>query len=1073
MSVDPLSTAFTIFKFIQSCVQSIKTSKAQLGLLSTCTKELLTMLNAEFSKSRLVPEECSKALADLEILLHDIHRFVETEKSSEFLRMLLQKDACLSKIAISSLLNIQAMLAESKEAQARDTEALHTYLSALEKNNAKLLRTLEINQNNTIAMMICIQKQLKNRNIDCAEQQFYTHTLEYLTSRSGTQVKVESWMISSFEVQYQEEIGSGGFGTVYRGTWNRTEVAIKVLCNEVGIRPSHATIRNEIDIWSTLRHPNIVQFLGANTLDDKPFIVMPLLPYNAKDFLQERPTFDPLFILRDISLGLEYLHSRNICHGDLKGINVLVDNSERALLCDFGLARLKVNTTSHTRAVDALQIQGSRNWMAPELLNGSRHRLPSDVYAFSMTLYELYTNEIPLFSVPYADLVDLVGRRRGRPERPEPGEGRPIPQEVWELAKQCWVAHPHKRPTATQIHDAIEHMVSYRPMESQGEPIPNHLSTREENSEDMETRARELATRCWKEDEDFLRKEKHAEWLGSVKPINKAALHHYINFFDFTGLRLDLAFRRLCAKLYLKAETQQIDRILEEFSRRYWECNPNEPYGSSNIIHAVSHSLLLLNTDLHVADLATHMLRTQFVQNTLKVIKMQLQQPATPTTAAAQSSMSRFVHGRVWENDMENLLKDMYNAVKSQEILLPLNISQSSMGSLTPGSSGAKLRKRSQRGSIQGLQSILGQQANSPYSSNSSITGRRKIPILSSATSTDEGIRKAQEDGDGRSECSDKLTGRSICICDGELALLGAPWAKEGMLCRKHYWERVGSRVKDKVWLDVFVVLQKGELNMFTSGHLSSGVSGTFGDGNWRSNAKPVGTIQLAHSLVHSLPSPGYNRQRPYCMALTLVNGGMYFFQAGAKELVNQWVSTCNYWAARTSKEPLAGGVSNMEYGWNRLDELAHGRSHSETPEVSDIMSVRSEQSKRSKFEWREGATTVRGMSSPWGDQTFISDWKPPLPLTVSSPHDEEIQLEVLRRHVASMKMHLKQHNEYREPMAALYQPRSSNAIKAQSNWEKKSQYLLAEIVKYDSYIDSLQTAMSIQRKMLRAFLDS
>ncbi|KAJ6564226.1 Pleckstrin homology domain-containing protein, partial [Mycena capillaripes] len=170
------------------------------------------------------------------------------------------------------------------------------------------------------------------------------------------------------------------------------------------------------------------------------------------------------------------------------------------------------------------------------------------------------------------------------------------------------------------------------------------------------------------------------------------------------------------------------------------------------------------------------------------------------------------------------------------------------------------------------------------------------------------------------------------------------------MLCRKQYWESVGSRAKDKMWLDVFVGIQKGELNMFTSGHLSPGVSGTFGDGNWLSNAKPVGTIQLAHSLAHSLPSPGYNRQRPYCMVLTLVNGGVYFFQAGTKELVNQWVSTCNYWAARTSKEPLAGGVSNMEYGWNRLDELAHGRSHTETPEVSDIMIFRSGQSTRSDF---------------------------------------------------------------------------------------------------------------------------
>ncbi|KAJ7045497.1 hypothetical protein C8F04DRAFT_436332 [Mycena alexandri] len=683
-------------------------------------------------------------------------------------------------------------------------------------------------------------------------------------------------------------------------------------------------------------------------------------------------------------------------------------------------------------------------------------------------------------------------------------------------------------------------------------------SARDENPEDMESRGKELATRCWKEDEEFLGKEKIAEWLGSVGAVNKIALRHYINFFDFTGLRLDLAFRRLCAKLYLKAETQQVDRILEEFSRRYWECNPGGLYGSANLVHAVSYSLLLLNTDLHVADLATRMSRTQFVRNTLTAIQMQLQptpsQASTPdlthdsgsvraetiesTPPASRSkrsdsitswhsvsrdgvmfsspgnestpsvqisaagheprtSVSSIVYGRGWENDMENLLKEMYNAVKSQQILQPLNSSRSSMGSLSPGP-GAMLRNRSQRGppdrlatlkrgSIRGLQSILGAQQ-SPYSSNSSIDGRTS-PSPSFATSTHETmynssssfltptlgfasnlshtiIREAQEDDD-RSVHSGDSNSTSISISDEELALLGAPWAKEGMLCRKQYWESVGKRARDKAWLDVFVVIQKGELNMFTFGDNGPGASGAFGGGNWLSNANAVGTVQLAHSLAHSLPSPGYNRQRPYCMVLTLANGGVFFFQAGTEELVNEWVSTCNYWAARTSKEPLAGGVSNMEYGWNRIDEPAHGRSQSDTEaaDMSDMVSVRSGRSTRSKFGWREGAATVRGTSSPWADRTFINDWKPPMPPSVSSPHDEETQLEALRKHVTSMKRDLKQHNEYREPMSALYQPRSSNALKAQSNWEKKSQYLLTEIVKYDSYIDSLQAAMSLRLK--------
>ncbi|KAK6980659.1 kinase-like protein [Favolaschia claudopus] len=478
--VSALSTAFTIAEFIRSTVERIQTSKQQLRLLSTSAAALLTTLNKEFSEARILPERCAQPLTDLETLLQDIHRFVDNEKEAGFMKMLLLKDMRLSAIElfnrrigtlisrfqVSSLLSIQSILSESKEAQKRDTEMLHAYLSSLEKNNTTLLQTLEINQRNTIAMMVSLQKQLSRQNIDGAEQNFYAHTLAYLTSRSGKSVKVEEWMIAAFEVNYDEEIGAGGFGTVYRGTWNRTEVAIKVLQNEAGIKPSISAFRAEIDIWSTLRHPNIIQFLGANTLDDRPFVVMPFIPYNAREFLRERPSFDPLHILRDISLGLECLHLRRICHGDLKGLNVLVENSGRALLCDFGLTRLKADTTARTNIRDSLQIQGSRNWMAPELMKGSRARLPSDIYAFSMTLYELYTDEIPLFSVAYADLFDLVARRGGRPERPDPDEGRPISDELWELTEKCWSADPHARPTATQLHDTLKSMLSRSPLPS-------------------------------------------------------------------------------------------------------------------------------------------------------------------------------------------------------------------------------------------------------------------------------------------------------------------------------------------------------------------------------------------------------------------------------------------------------------------------------------------------------------------------------------------------------------------------------------------------------------------------------
>ncbi|KNZ80519.1 PH and SEC7 domain-containing protein C11E3.11c [Termitomyces sp. J132] len=692
----------------------------------------------------------------------------------------------------------------------------------------------------------------------------------------------------------------------------------------------------------------------------------------------------------------------------------------------------------------------------------------------------------------------------------------------------------------------------------------SHSLNPAEDSVEMEARAKELASRCWAEDEDFLAKEKIAEWLGGHGRINKLALHHYVNFFDFAGLRLDMAFRRLCSKLYLKAETQQVDRILQEFSCRYWECNPGGIYGSANIVHSVAYSLLLLNTDLHVADLTTRMSRSQFVRNTVTAIQMSLQ-PTPPTNLSESdltyddcssvrgppqdgsephirskrsdsitswNSLSKEgvvinlqkeangstpsvqvsnVHeprtnlnpapGRGWETDMESLLKEMYNAIKSQQILQPLTSSntQSPAGSNTGGVVTRNRSLRSQpdrlttlkRGSIRGLQSILVAQGASPYSSNSSIDGRVS-PSPSFATSTHEAmynssssfltptlgfasnlshtiIREAQEDDD-RSIHSDASDDTTISISDEELALLGAPWAKEGILCRKQYWESTGKRARDKSWMDVFVVIQKGELNMFTFGDHSSGATGTFGGGNWLANAQSVGQVHLAHSLAHSLPPPGYNRQRPYCMVLTMANGAVYFFQAGTEELVNEWVSTCNYWAARTSKEPLAGGVSNMEYGWNRvIDNLPTGRSQPETESVkdyTDAMSVKSGRSTRSKFGgWRDGSTTIRAMHSPWAEKTMVNDWKAPLPPIVSSVHDEETQLEALRKHVLSMKKDLEKHNDLREPMTALYQPRTPNANKAQSNWEKKSQWLLTEIVKYESYIDSLQLAMSLRLK--------
>ncbi len=158
--------------------------------------------------------------------------------------------------------------------------------------------------------------------------------------------------------------------------------------------------------------------------------------------------------------------------------------------------------------------------------------------------------------------------------------------------------------------------------------------------------AQELATKCWHEDPAFLKRDKIAEWLGGLGLVKPRARGYYFANFDFGGLRLDVAFRKLCDKLFLRAETQQIDRILAAFSQRYYECNPESVFGSADVVHSVVFSILLLNTDLHIAELQERMTRQQFVRNTLGAIaessqKAHPSQLSTAMIAGAASATFR------------------------------------------------------------------------------------------------------------------------------------------------------------------------------------------------------------------------------------------------------------------------------------------------------------------------------------------------------------------------------------------------------------------------------------------------
>jgi PH/SEC7 domain-containing protein len=105
-----------------------------------------------------------------------------------------------------------------------------------------------------------------------------------------------------------------------------------------------------------------------------------------------------------------------------------------------------------------------------------------------------------------------------------------------------------------------------------------------------------------------------------------------MQYFDSTSQNLVDAFRDLCKKLHLKAESQEIDRIIEAFSARYFECNPTTVFGTAGVVHTVTGAMLMLNTDLHIADLSKHMSRNDFVRNSMRAVQESMPAPGTDST---------------------------------------------------------------------------------------------------------------------------------------------------------------------------------------------------------------------------------------------------------------------------------------------------------------------------------------------------------------------------------------------------------------------------------------------------------
>ncbi|XP_061372205.1 uncharacterized protein LOC133314701 [Gastrolobium bilobum] len=273
-------------------------------------------------------------------------------------------------------------------------------------------------------------------------------------------------IIRNADLEELTELGSGTYGTVFHGKWRGTDVAIKRIKKSCFAGRASEQERLAKDFWreahilSNLHHPNVVAFYGivpdgaGGTLATvTEYMVNGSLRHVLvkKDRLLDRRK--KLIIAMDAAFGMEYLHSKNIVHFDLKCDNLLVNlRDPQRPICkvgDFGLSRIKRNT------LVSGGVRGTLPWMAPELLNGSSNRVSEkvDVFSFGISMWELLTGEEPYADMHCGAIIGGIVKNTLRPPVPERCD-----PEWRKLMEECWSPDPERRPSFTEITDRLRSM---------------------------------------------------------------------------------------------------------------------------------------------------------------------------------------------------------------------------------------------------------------------------------------------------------------------------------------------------------------------------------------------------------------------------------------------------------------------------------------------------------------------------------------------------------------------------------------------------------------------------------------
>ncbi|KAH9956473.1 Pkinase-domain-containing protein [Lactifluus volemus] len=216
--------------------------------------------------------------------------------------------------------------------------------------------------------------------------------------------------------QRLETVGKGSYGSVHKGIHRATGnvVALKIIDLDADDGDDVDSIQREVSLLTQLRDgPNITKYYGCHLDGPRVWIVMEfaeggsvysLMQASPNNCLEEKYV---VVIVREVLIGLNYLHKSNVIHRDIKAANVLVTASGKVIICDFGVSALLATTNSKRNT-----FIGTPYWMAPEVAQPvPAYDTKADIWSMGIMIYEMVKGSPPHFRVAHLKVIQMIPKR--------------------------------------------------------------------------------------------------------------------------------------------------------------------------------------------------------------------------------------------------------------------------------------------------------------------------------------------------------------------------------------------------------------------------------------------------------------------------------------------------------------------------------------------------------------------------------------------------------------------------------------------------------------------------------------